>query len=205
MEKTYRILKIVLAVLIVVAVLLGINLMNQKAKVQKPEAIQSGPQAEQPLEENAGEAAEAITEAIENAAPDFTCYDLEGNAHSLSDYRGKPVVLNFWASWCGPCKAEMPDFEEAYAEYGEQIQFLVVNLTDGVQETVTSASDYIAGQGYTFPVFYDVNLAGAEAYRVYAIPVTYFIDSQGSIRASNEGMISPDVLQQNIEALLALQ
>ena len=59
---------------------------------------------------------------------DFTVYDEEGNAVKLSDFEGKPVVLNFWASWCGPCKSEMPDFEEAYGEYGEEIQFLMVNI-----------------------------------------------------------------------------
>ena len=145
------------------------------------------------------------TAATENLAPDFTVYDREGNAHSLSDFRGQPVIVNFWASWCGPCKAEMPDFEEAYLEYGDEIQFLIVDLTDGVQETVASASEYIAQQGYTFPVFYDTDLSGARSYEVYAIPVTYFIDAQGCIRATNEGMIAPEQLQQNIEALLAAE
>ena len=188
MEKTYQILKIVLLVLIAIALVLGgVVLYRNFGGEQQADAV---------MEE---------TVPPENLAPDFTVYDIDGNAHSLSDYRGKPVILNFWASWCGPCKAEMPDFEEAYLEYGDEIQFLIVDLTDGVQETVASASEYIAQQGYTFPVFYDTDLSGARSYEVYAIPVTYFIDAQGSIRATNEGMITPEQLQQNIEALLAAE
>ena len=65
-------------------------------------------------------AGETKADAVnKNLAPGFTVYDLEGNAHSLSDFRGKPVIVNFWASWCGPCKREMPDFEEKFREYGE--------------------------------------------------------------------------------------
>lgn len=121
------------------------------------------------------------TEPAENAAPDFTFYDIDGNPHTLSEFEGKPVILNFWASWCGPCKSEMPDIEAAYQEYGDEIQFLLVNLTDGINETVEIASGYIAEQGYTFPVYYDIDpegvnpLVGAEVYKVSSIPITYFL------------------------------
>lgn len=70
------------------------------------------------------------------AAPDFTAVDGEGNEVRLSDYQGKPVVLNFWATWCGYCKEEMPDFQTAFEKYPD-VQFLMVNATDGVQETWT--------------------------------------------------------------------
>ena len=91
-------------------------------------------------------------------APDFTVYDFQGNEVSLSDFRGKPVVLNFWASWCGPCKREMPDFESIYQELGEDVEFMMVNVTDGSRETRDSAAEFIAGEGYTFPVYYDSQL-----------------------------------------------
>lgn len=142
------------------------------------------------------------TAAPAYVAPDFTVYDAEGNSYSLSDFQGKPVILNFWASWCGPCKAEMPDFEEAYKTYGEDIQFLMVNLTDGSSETVESALGYIWSQNYTFPVYYDISIEGAMKYSVRAIPVTYFIDADGAVKAFNEGMITADVLEDNIAALL---
>lgn len=133
-----------------------------------------------------------------NTAPDFTVYDKDGNAVHLSDYIGKPVVLNFWASWCGPCRGEMPDFQKLYLEYGEEVQFLLINLTDGSRETVGSASDFIASQGYTFPVFFDKNSSASNVYGVRSIPVTYFIDAQGNLVAQATGAISEETLRQGI-------
>ena len=151
------------------------------------------------------------TEPGANAAPDFTFYDIDGNAHTLSEFKGKPVILNFWASWCNPCKSEMPDIENAYREYGDEIQFILVNLTDGDSETVATASGYISEQGYTFPVYYDIvqegasTLAGATAYNVTSIPITYFIDAEGNILAYASGMMSASRLQSGIDLLLPEQ
>ena len=138
----------------------------------------------------------------DNLAPDFTVYDLEGNAHSLSDFRGKPVIVNFWASWCGPCKREMPDFEEKFREYGEEIQFLMVNLADGSRETVESAQDFIDGQAYTFPVYFDTDLSGAVAYAVSSVPSTYFIDENGALVAYGKKALSAEKLQAGIDMLI---
>lgn len=88
-------------------------------------------------------------------APDFTVYDKSEREIKLSDFLGKPTVVNFWASWCGPCKMEMPEFEEKYRKLGNEINFLMVNMTDGSRETVKIASDFIEKKGYTFPVYYD--------------------------------------------------
>ena len=144
------------------------------------------------------------TEAPVNAnlAPDFTVYDLEGKAVSLSDFRGQPVILNFWASWCGPCKSEMPDFQAKFEEYGEQIHFLMVNLTDGSQETVESAQGFVDGQGYTFPVYFDTDYSGAMAYTVSAVPATYFIDEAGNLVAYGKGALTGETLQRGIDMLL---
>ena len=106
------------------------------------------------------------------AAPDFTVYDASGNPVKLSDYFGKPIVLNFWASWCGPCQMEMPDFQEKYEALDGQVQFLMINMTDGSRETVTSASEFIKKQGYTFPVLYDTETDAAAAYSANSLPTT---------------------------------
>ena len=135
-------------------------------------------------------------------APDFIVLDREGAEVSLSDFIGKPVILNFWASWCGPCKSEMPEFEAAYQKYREEIQFMMVNLTDGSRETVETAAEYIAGEGYTFPVFFDTESDAAISYGATSIPVTYFVDAEGHLVAYGSGALSGEILQSGMEMIL---
>ena len=171
MEKIYKLLKLLIWVLAFAVVIVGASLLyNRLSGEMALGGIATTPKAA----EHTGE-----TAAQPNMAPDFTAYDLEGNAHKLSDFLGKPVILNFWASWCGPCKAEMPDLEAAYLAYGEEICFLTVNLTDGRSETVESASAYIAQEGYTFPVFFDTDQETATQCGISSIPATFFIDACG--------------------------
>lgn len=140
----------------------------------------------------------ASTEPSIPLAPDFVVYDLDGNEVRLSDFFGKPIVLNFWASWCGPCKMEMPDFNEMHLEMGDQIHFLMINMTDGSRETVDIASAYIQSQGYSFQVYYDTASSAALTYGVYSLPTTYFIDAQGHAIAQATGAIDAATLQQGI-------
>ena len=133
-------------------------------------------------------------------APDFAVYDSSGSKVNLSDYIGKPIVLNFWASWCGPCQSEMPDFHEKYLELGDEIHFLMVNMTGG-RETLSSAKAFISEKGYTFPVFYDTDSDAATIYNVYSLPTTYFIDEEGHLVAQATGAISSDTLQRGIDMI----
>lgn len=135
------------------------------------------------------------------AAPDFTVYDIDGDAVSLSDFIGKPVIINFWASWCGPCKMEMPEFEKKFNELGGDIQFLMVNLTDGNRETRETAISYIEESGYTFPVYFDTDQDAAYTYGVYSIPSTYFIGADGSAVAMAQGAIDGSILDQGISMI----
>lgn len=138
-----------------------------------------------------------------NKAPDFKITDLAGNEVQFYDYLGKPIILNFWASWCGPCQMEMPDFDEAYNTYGDKINFLMVNMTDGSRETVEKASAFIEEKAYSFPVFYDTSMEAAYSYAVYSLPTTYFLDSEGYLVASARGAIDKETLQKGIDMLLA--
>ena len=135
-------------------------------------------------------------------APDFTVYDLQGKPVKLSDFQGIPVVVNFWASWCGPCKSEMPDFEEVCKELEGKVQFMMVNLTDGTSETVESAAAFLTEAGYTFPVFFDTDQEAATQYGISSIPATFFIDACGGGVAYCRGAITREQLMQGIGMIL---
>ena len=163
-------------------------------------ATTEAPTTESPTETPA-EVPEETTAAQVVLAPDFTVYDLEGNPVHLLSYLGKPIVLNFWASWCGPCKMEMPDFQKAFEELDGNVQFLMVNMTDGSRETVETAISFIESQGYTFPVLFDSDMDAAITYNAYSLPTTYFISAEGQVIARASGAISAELLQQGIDMI----
>jgi len=179
----------------------GLFLYNKYADEVQTQSLAPAPQQTEAA--TPSEAPSAATEEPEkDFAPDFTVLDAQGNEVTLSAQRGKPVVLNFWASWCGPCKSEMPDFEAAWQTYGEDITFMMINLTDGSRETVEIASAFIEEQGYTFPVYFDTTFSAAMAYPTSAIPVTFFIDAEGYPVAYGQGAMSAATLQQGIDMIL---
>ena len=194
MDKIYKLLKVTIWILVIAVVIAGayVGYGYLKDRVQM-ETLATQPAA-------TGESGEEA-ESQDPPAPDFTVYDLEGNPHKLSDFEGKPVVLNFWASWCGPCKSEMPDFEAAYKQYGEEIHFLMVNMTDGARETVDRAKEFVSQNGYTFPVLYDTESNAAMTYGVYSLPTTYFIDAEGYGAAQATGAIDAETLKRGISMI----
>ena len=145
--------------------------------------------------------ADTTPEQNPNQALDFTVQDWEGNMVKLSDFFGKPIVLNFWASWCPPCKAELPDFDDACKKYDGEVVFLMVNMTDNQMETVEVAKDFIKTYGYDFPVYFDVDYEAAMVYGVRSIPQTYFINAEGEAVATATGMISASQLEQGISMI----
>ena len=150
--------------------------------------------------ESSGTPAET-EEAIDYTAPDFTVYDADGNAAKLSDFFGKPLVVNFWASWCGPCKSEMPYFDKAAAER-DDVTILMVNLTDGQRDTVESVTKFAADEGYTFPLWFDTELSAANAYYVYSIPMTVFIAADGTLADYHTGAMSEETLNAYLDLLV---
>lgn len=131
--------------------------------------------------------------------PDFTLTTLEGKEVRLSDYRGQKVILNFWATWCPPCKAEMPHMEEYYQkEPGAEI--LAVNLTS--QERMEGAAQkFVDGYEITFPVLLDKDGAVGNAYSIITIPTTFMIDSEGIIQHKILGPMNQEMMKEMVEAM----
>ena len=132
-------------------------------------------------------------------APDFTVLDMEGNTVKLSEYTGKPIVINFWATWCGYCDREMPDFERMYKKYGDRVNFLMVNAGN---ESVNAIKNYISKNGYTFPVFYDAFNQAATAYDASGLPTTYFFFGDGTPGYRGVGMLDGETLEDTILKIL---
>ena len=194
---------LILLVLVFILLLAGAAFLYNRLKEEyAPEqlTVQTKPQSTVPAQQATQSSVQETTEAAPMTAPDFTVYDAQGNKVDLSDFFGKPIVLNFWASWCGPCKMEMPDFQEKYLTMGEELQFFMVNMTAG-RETRQSADEFITQQGYTFPVFYDLDGDAAYTYSATSLPTTYFISAEGHLVARAVGAIDANTLQRGIDMI----
>lgn len=130
-------------------------------------------------------------------AADFTVKDFDGNDVKLSDYFGKPIVLNFWAYWCGPCQMEMPEFNAKYEELGGDVVFLMVHA----DSDTTQGKSLVAANSYEFPVVYDEKGQAAAAYGITAFPTTFFIDAEGNLQAHYVGAMSAELLQSGIDTI----
>lgn len=136
-----------------------------------------------------------------NTAPDFPVLDADGNTVRLSDMFGKPVVINFWATWCPPCRSELPAFDKLYRQYGNEVSFMMIDLTDGYRETVEGVKRFISENGYTFPVYYDTEGSAAEAYNVSSIPFTVAVGRNGNIVGTHLGAMSEAALEKLIKTV----
>lgn len=195
-----------LITLIVLLIVLGIAAalypklsagMQTQQIATMPAATAEPTQAQTEVTEAATEAATEPTEPEPIPAPDFAVQDWDGNEVHFSDYLGKPIVLNFWAHWCGPCQMEMPEFNAAYERLGGEVTFLMVHegaAVDDGKEKVTEG-------GYTFPVVFDVDSSAGNMYGITAFPTTFFIDKDGNLQAYYMGAMDAELLQQGIDLI----
>ncbi|MGX5583179.1 thiol:disulfide interchange protein [Bacillus thuringiensis] len=139
---------------------------------------------------------------IRKSAPDFELTKLDGTNVKLSDLKGKKVILNFWATWCGPCQQEMPDMEAFYKEHKENVEILAINYTPsekgGGEEKV---SNFAKEKGITFPILLDKNIDVTTAYKVITIPTSYFIDTKGVIQDKFIGPMTQKEMEKRVAKL----
>ena len=135
-------------------------------------------------------------------APDFSLPARGGGTNSLVELRGQPVVLNFWASWCPPCQAEMPAMQRIYMEYQDQ-DLVIVGINATNQDNMAKAMNFSDSLKLTFPIVFDTGGRASHDYRVLSLPTTFFIDRQGIIQEIIiGGPISEALFRIRIEQLL---
>lgn len=141
-------------------------------------------------------------DTIKPETTEITLIDAEGNEVRISDRLGKPTIVNFWASWCPYCIEEMPYFQTVYDEKGEDVNFMMVNVTDGSRETVEIGTEFIKTKGFTFPIYFDTKLEASTFYNIYALPTTVFLDKDGQEVGRVSGKMSEEDLRLQIEKLM---
>ncbi|MGB5944971.1 redoxin domain-containing protein [Paenisporosarcina sp.] len=134
-------------------------------------------------------------------APDFTLTTLDGKKVQLSDLKGKKIIVNFWATWCPPCKAEMPHMQNYYEDFAkdENVEILAVNLTNG--DKVESVQNFVEDYGLTFPIPMDVEGKVGETYQAITIPTSYMIDTKGRIQNKIVGPMDENMMKDFVSNL----
>lgn len=135
-----------------------------------------------------------------NKAPDFTAELIDGSTVTLSDFKGKPVIINFWATWCGPCVKEMPAFERLKENYGDEIGILAVNCG----EDADTIKDFADANGYTFPIALDEEYQVSMLYPTNSIPYTVVIDGNGKVTHVSSGAVDADTMYERYKEALGL-
>ncbi|MBN1352225.1 TlpA family protein disulfide reductase [candidate division KSB1 bacterium] len=149
------------------------------------------------------------SEMLNLPAPAFTLTDLAGNPVSLKDFKGKTVILDFWATWCGPCVRSFPAMQQAVNKYqaDNTIKFLFINTWERGEDNLkitANVKDFIQSQQYTFHVLRDEENAVVSAYNVSGIPTKFIIDADGKIRFKNVGYNGDDELLEELELMIAM-
>ncbi|MDK7664784.1 TlpA disulfide reductase family protein [Cytobacillus oceanisediminis] len=182
------------AVIVVLLFIVDKTILKEKGVVEQAGQMQKYDKMEDP---------EDLPVGLEkgNLAPDFELTDMEGNPVKLSDYRGKAVLLNFWASWCPPCRAEMPHMEKLYNKYkDENFDILAVNLTN-TEKNSGDAEKFVKELRLTFTIPMDVKGEAGSDYNIMAYPTSYFIDSDGVIREKVLGALNEEYMEKEIKKL----
>jgi len=135
-------------------------------------------------------------------APDFVLETIIGEPYQLSGYQGQIVLINFWASWCPPCKAEMPAMERVYRDYRNR-GFVILAVNTTYQDNITTANEFALENGLTFPILMDLNGLVTGQYQVHSFPSSFFIDKNGLVdEVVIGGPMAEALLRSRVESLL---
>lgn len=185
---------LVAATIVLLLFIIDKTILKDKGLVSKIEQIQKYQKYD-----NAEQLPVGLKEG--NKAPDFELIDLEGNPIKLSDFKGTPVLLNFWASWCGPCKAEMPHMEKLYKDKkDDSFEILAVNATTS-EKNRNNVDKFIDEYQLTFPIPLDEKGSVSHQYDIIGYPTSYLIDSDGIIRSKVLGPLDEERLEKEIKRL----
>lgn len=135
-------------------------------------------------------------------APDFTLYNIQGEPVTLSDLRGKRVVLNFWATWCPPCEAEMPHMQKYYEKYREtdNVEIIGINVTYH-REKIERVEQFLKSYDITFPIVLELEESVSRQYEIITLPSTFMIDAEGKIQKTIVGPLDLETLRENVTQL----
>ena len=193
MESNKRGTLVAAALLVAVLVCGGLGYRMLASRVEPEPA---------PIEQT--EATEDADEAPLLSDHDATVYTVDGEAVTLTRIAdGRPLVINFWATWCPYCVEELPDFQEIVADYSGRVSFAFVDVTDGSRETVELAAAFLEENGFSdLPAYYDTDLAAAIEYGASSLPTTVVVNGDGEIVAISAGMIDPVLLRGALDQMV---
>lgn len=146
--------------------------------------------------------APAVKKAAENALPALTVQDRKGKDVDLASKKGKVLVLNFWATWCPPCRKELPAFDKLSQANKDSVEFMMINLTDGKHETVKKVKQFVKEGKYRFPLYFDTKRAAGHAFGIRGIPMTIVADAEGNVVTKRVGAVEEEELQAMIDKAL---
>ncbi len=165
-------------------VLTACGVMANSAPSESPAIVQSG----------------GSVSTDNQSAPSFTLKDIDGKMVSLADYRGRPLLVNFWATWCVPCRAEMPHLVAAYEKHkADGFVLLAINAT--TQDDAAAIQPFVKAFGMMFPVLLDSDGVAWRAFRLRGLPSSYFVNAQGILRFTYVGAMTPEFIEERIAAL----
>ena len=188
----------------ILMIFMGILMLTGKMNAVSG-ALSSTETQEEATETEPEEEEEAAEEVKTIPAIDFTLKDQYGNTHTLSDYKGKTVFLNFWATWCSPCRAEMPDIQKLYEEFQqEDVVILGVAAPNlGREKSEEGIKGFLEENGYTYPVVMDTEAEAFQAYGINSFPTTFMIDKDGNVFGYIPGQLSEetmrDIIRQTVD------